>query len=129
MGWRLFLTIIVPLTLILRNILEVLSVKHSGTFCVSHKCYPVDVCDFEEGSCKWEQQTTDDADWVRQSGPTLNLNTGPDSDHTTSTPSGHYYYLPSSAADSAGKRATMFSPLYPAGENISSVFNPVLLDT
>lgn len=79
-------------------------------------CPASDVCDFEEGSCNWQQQTTEDFDWVRQSGPTHNHNTGPDSDHTTNTPTGHYYYLPSSAADQAGQKAAMSSPLYPAGK-------------
>ncbi|XP_062284207.1 MAM and LDL-receptor class A domain-containing protein 1 [Scomber scombrus] len=82
---------------------------------ISGPCPTSDLCDFEEGSCNWQQQTTDDAEWVRQSGSTLNPNTGPDSDHTTNTPTGHYYYLPSSTADRAGHTAVMFSPLYPAG--------------
>ncbi|KAM9845004.1 MAM and LDL-receptor class A domain-containing protein 1 [Aulostomus maculatus] len=83
---------------------------------ISGPCPAFDLCDFEEGSCNWQQQTTNDADWVRHSGSTLNPNTGPDSDHTTSTPTGHYYYMPSSAADRAGMTAKMFSPLYLAGE-------------
>uniref|UniRef100_A0A3Q1GLC6 Si:ch211-106h4.4 n=1 Tax=Acanthochromis polyacanthus TaxID=80966 RepID=A0A3Q1GLC6_9TELE len=52
----------------------------------------IDLCDFEEGSCNWQQQTTDDFHWLRHSGSTQNPNTGPDSDHTTNTPTGHYYY-------------------------------------
>ncbi|XP_039999701.1 MAM and LDL-receptor class A domain-containing protein 1 [Xiphias gladius] len=83
---------------------------------ISGPCPASDLCDFEEGSCNWQQQTTDDLDWVRQSGSTPNPNTGPDSDHTTNTPTGHYYYLPSSAADRAGQTATVSSPLYPAGK-------------
>ncbi|KAM7379552.1 hypothetical protein PAMP_005098 [Pampus punctatissimus] len=83
---------------------------------ISGPCPASDLCDFEEGSCNWLQQTTDDADWVRQSGSTLNPNTGPDSDHTTNTPTGHYYFLPSSAVDHTGQKAQMFSPLYPAGK-------------
>ncbi|CAJ1072730.1 MAM and LDL-receptor class A domain-containing protein 2 [Xyrichtys novacula] len=79
-------------------------------------CPASDLCDFEEGSCNWQQQTTDDFDWVRQSGPTFNPNTGPDSDHTTNTPTGHYYVLPSSEADLSGQTARMSSPLYPAGK-------------
>ncbi|XP_069014100.1 apical endosomal glycoprotein [Embiotoca jacksoni] len=79
-------------------------------------CPLSDLCDFEEGSCEWQQQTTDDFDWVRQWGDTPNPNTGPDSDHTTNTPVGHYYCLPSSAADQAGQTAAMSSPLYPAGK-------------
>uniref|UniRef100_A0A3Q3FG89 MAM domain-containing protein n=1 Tax=Labrus bergylta TaxID=56723 RepID=A0A3Q3FG89_9LABR len=58
---------------------------------ISGPCPPS--CDFEEGSCNWQQQTTDDFDWVRQSGHTFNPNTGPDSDHTTNTPTGHYFQI------------------------------------
>lgn len=76
---------------------------------------PADLCDFEEDSCGWQQQTDDDFDWVRQSGPSHNPNTGPDSDHTTNTPAGHYFYLSSSNADHTGQTARMSSPLYPAG--------------
>lgn len=79
------------------------------------------MCDFEEGSCEWQQQKDDDFDWVRHSGSTPNPNTGPDSDHTTNTPTGHYYYLPSSSADLAGQTAKMSSPLYPAGETVAGV--------
>ncbi|MEQ2262193.1 hypothetical protein XENORESO_000720, partial [Xenotaenia resolanae] len=71
------------------------------------------LCDFEESSCNWQQATSDDSDWIRQSGSTLNPNTGPESDHTTNTPTGHYYYLPSSMDDHAGQKALMSSPLYP----------------
>uniref|UniRef100_A0A8C4IGG5 MAM domain-containing protein n=1 Tax=Dicentrarchus labrax TaxID=13489 RepID=A0A8C4IGG5_DICLA len=83
---------------------------------ISGLCPTSDMCDFEEGSCDWKQHTTDDFDWVRQSGSTLNPSTGPDSDHTTNTPTGHYYFLSSSAADRAGQTAEMSSPLYPAGK-------------
>ncbi|AWP03839.1 putative apical endosomal glycoprotein-like [Scophthalmus maximus] len=83
---------------------------------VSGPCPASDLCDFEEGSCNWQQHTTDDFDWVRDSGSTPNTNTGPDTDHTTNTAAGHYYHLPSSAADLAGQRAAMSSPLYPAGK-------------
>ncbi|XP_055359914.1 MAM and LDL-receptor class A domain-containing protein 2 isoform X2 [Betta splendens] len=79
-------------------------------------CPASDLCDFEEGSCNWQQQATDDFDWFRQSGSADKPNTGPESDHTTHTPSGYYYYLPSSSADRADQTATMFSPLYPAGK-------------
>uniref|UniRef100_A0AAQ6ITE1 MAM domain-containing protein n=3 Tax=Anabas testudineus TaxID=64144 RepID=A0AAQ6ITE1_ANATE len=83
---------------------------------ISGPCPASDLCDFEEGSCNWQQETTDNFDWVRLSGFTHNPNTGPDNDHTTNSPAGHYYYLPSSSSDRAGQRATMFSPLYPAGK-------------
>ncbi|KAM6948654.1 MAM and LDL-receptor class A domain-containing protein 1 [Aplochiton taeniatus] len=83
-------------------------------------CPNTDVCDFEEeGSCGWQQQEAEvDADWVRGSGSTLNLQTGPDYDHTTYTPAGHYYYLPSAPTDLAGQRAKMASLLFPAGEGV-----------
>ncbi|RVE62060.1 hypothetical protein OJAV_G00176900 [Oryzias javanicus] len=77
-------------------------------------CPASDLCDFEDGSCNWQQDTTDDFDWIRQSGHAPNPNTGPESDHSTNTAAGHYFYLPSSADDRAGQRASMFSPLYPA---------------
>ncbi|TWW73586.1 LDL-receptor class A domain-containing protein 2 Skeletal organic matrix MAM and [Takifugu flavidus] len=79
-------------------------------------CSASDLCDFEEDSCGWQQQTDDDFDWVRQSGPSHNPNTGPNSDHTTNAPAGHYYYLSSSNADRASQTARMSSPLYPAGK-------------
>ncbi|XP_051809884.1 MAM and LDL-receptor class A domain-containing protein 1 [Acanthochromis polyacanthus] len=79
-------------------------------------CPASELCDFEEGSCNWQQQTTDDFHWLRHSGSTQNPNTGPDSDHTTNTPTGHYYYLPSSTADQADQKAAMSSPLYPTGK-------------
>ncbi|KAM4557404.1 apical endosomal glycoprotein [Fundulus diaphanus] len=76
-------------------------------------CPDSDLCDFEEDSCNWLQTTSDDFDWIRHSGSTLNPNTGPESDHTTNTPTGHYYYLPSSMDDQAGQKALILSPLYP----------------
>ncbi|KAF7222228.1 MAM and LDL-receptor class A domain-containing protein 1-like [Nothobranchius furzeri] len=75
-------------------------------------CHASDLCDFEDGSCNWQQVPSDDFDWVRQSG----YSTGPKTDHTTSTAAGHYYYLPSSTSDQNGQTASMFSPLYPASK-------------
>ncbi|XP_061588557.1 MAM and LDL-receptor class A domain-containing protein 2 [Cololabis saira] len=77
-------------------------------------CPASDFCDFEEGFCNWQQETNHDFDWIRHSGPTQNSHTGPDSDHTTNTATGHYVYLPSSITDRAGQKALMSSPLYPA---------------
>ncbi|KAK1879509.1 MAM and LDL-receptor class A domain containing protein 1 [Dissostichus eleginoides] len=83
---------------------------------ISGPCPASDVCDFEEGSCDWQQQSDDDSDWVRETGSTHNPHTGPDSDHTTNTPTGHYYFLSSSTHDLQGQTAKMSSPLYPAGK-------------
>ena len=77
---------------------------------------PLDVCDFEAGSCNWQQHADNGADWVRWSGPTPNPNTGPVTDHTTHTAGGHYYLLLSSASDQSGHKTKMASPLFPAGE-------------
>lgn len=87
--------------------------------------FSVDLCDFEDGSCNWQQHTDDDFDWVRHSGHTDNPNTGPDSDHTTNTPMGHYYYLPSSDTDKTGQKAVMSSPLYPAGESLQHHYSNI----
>ncbi|XP_061652622.1 MAM and LDL-receptor class A domain-containing protein 2 isoform X2 [Phyllopteryx taeniolatus] len=80
---------------------------------LSGACPASDVCDFEEGSCNWQQQSGDDANWIRHSSATPNPNTGPDNDHTTNTPVGHYYYLPSSNQDISRQTASMLSPVYP----------------
>lgn len=75
-----------------------------------------DMCDFEDGSCNWQQHTDDDWDWVRESGPSLSHDTGPNSDHTTNSPYGHYLSLQSSLTDVEGQTAKVSSPLHPAGE-------------
>uniref|UniRef100_A0A3Q2DQA7 MAM domain-containing protein n=1 Tax=Cyprinodon variegatus TaxID=28743 RepID=A0A3Q2DQA7_CYPVA len=80
-------------------------------------CAPAASCDFESGQCTWVNvQKEDGHEWVMHSGSTANPNTGPDSDHTTNTPSGHYYFLPSSIDEQAGQKALMYSPLYPESE-------------
>ena len=37
----------------------------------------------EEPLCKWRQDRTDNADWIRKSGRTPSSSTGPSEDHTT----------------------------------------------
>lgn len=76
------------------------------------------MCDFEDGSCNWQQLADDHADWVRRSGSPAppHPDTAPPTDHTTYTAAGHYYWLPSSASDPSGHRAKMASPMFPAGE-------------
>ncbi|XP_077580663.1 MAM and LDL-receptor class A domain-containing protein 2 [Stigmatopora nigra] len=75
-------------------------------------CPDSDLCDFEDGNCNWQQNSDDDTDWIRHSGPTPNPNTGPDGDHSTNTTVGHYYYLPSSNQDLSGQTAAMSSRFY-----------------
>ncbi|XP_075875933.1 MAM and LDL-receptor class A domain-containing protein 1 [Nelusetta ayraudi] len=82
----------------------------------SGPCPVSDMCDFEDGSCNWQQHTDDDWDWVRESGPSPSHDTGPNSDHTTNSPYGHYFSLQSSLTDFDGQTAKVSSPLYPAGK-------------
>ncbi|KAK7455960.1 hypothetical protein BaRGS_00039408 [Batillaria attramentaria] len=66
-------------------------------------------CNFDSGDiCGYEQLATDFFDWTRNSGPTLSLNTGPDSDHTTGF--GHYMYI-DARGKMAGDHAVLASPI------------------
>ncbi|XP_028831423.1 MAM and LDL-receptor class A domain-containing protein 1 [Denticeps clupeoides] len=84
-------------------------------------CVTVDVCDFEEGDCDWQQKTDDDFDWARGSGETPTTGTGPSMDHTTHTATGHYYYL-KSHGHAPGHGARMASPLFPAEKGMCLQF-------
>ncbi|XP_022097777.1 MAM and LDL-receptor class A domain-containing protein 2-like [Acanthaster planci] len=54
-------------------------------------------CDFEDGFCSWTNEgTLDDLDFVRGSGTTDSLETGPSFDHTKGTTEGHYVFLETS---------------------------------
>ncbi|XP_072170528.1 thyroid hormone-induced protein B-like [Diadema setosum] len=48
-------------------------------------------CDFEYGTCGWQQSYYDDFDWSRNSGSTGSWFTGPSGDHTTGY--GYYMYI------------------------------------
>lgn len=100
-------------------------------------------CSFEEDLCGWVQGSTVDFHWLRKSGPSETLNTGPAGDHTSGAGlsggpyalsirntafhdhtdvsqlcyfTGYYLYIESSAP--RGKVAQLKSPLLPpAGEN------------
>ncbi|CAL9689269.1 unnamed protein product [Knipowitschia caucasica] len=74
-------------------------------------CPDYDVCDFEEDSCGWAGDSAGDFTWIRQNGSSQN--SGPNSDHTTNTPMGHYYYLSPTWGDQTGHTASISSPLYP----------------
>ncbi|KAH3887684.1 hypothetical protein DPMN_011702 [Dreissena polymorpha] len=50
-------------------------------------------CTFEDPNiCQFIQDTTDDFDWTRKSGPTTTQQTGPPNDHTLGTSQGKYDY-------------------------------------
>ncbi|MCJ8731789.1 hypothetical protein PDJAM_G00203590 [Pangasius djambal] len=73
-------------------------------------------CSFEEDLCRWVQGSTGDFYWLRKSGPTETVNTGPAGDHTSGT--GYYLYIESSTPNKRGSVAQLKSPvLPPAGEN------------
>ncbi|KAI8507319.1 MAM domain-containing glycosylphosphatidylinositol anchor protein 2 [Branchiostoma belcheri] len=71
-------------------------------------------CDFETSDlCGYTQDTTNDQDWIRHSGPTPTTNTGPSVDHTLGTALGYYMYLETSAGTS-GDAARLVSSPFPA---------------
>ena len=66
--------------------------------------------------CDWSQLSDSYKAWLLGSGSSPSPNTGPDWDHTTNTPGGHYLYLASSATDPPSQVARIASPLIPAGD-------------
>ncbi|XP_071503574.1 scavenger receptor cysteine-rich domain-containing protein DMBT1-like [Diadema antillarum] len=65
-------------------------------------------CDFEYGTCGWQQSYYDDFDWTRRRGSTASFHTGPGGDHTTGY--GHYMYIETSSPRYAGQDARLISP-------------------
>ncbi|CAB4000024.1 MAM and LDL-receptor class A domain-containing 2 [Paramuricea clavata] len=68
-------------------------------------------CDFEHGLCAWEQDTTDEFDWTRNTGYTPSYSTGPITDHTTGQATGHYMYTETSWPRKPGDRARLITPV------------------
>ena len=59
---------------------------------LENACPPPGDCNFETGMCTWVNvPNTDDFDWLRGSGSTASLNTGPAIDHTTNSSTGKYF--------------------------------------
>ncbi|GFR70367.1 MAM and LDL-receptor class A domain-containing protein 2-like, partial [Elysia marginata] len=78
------------------------------------KCPASDTCDFEDdGVCGYTQDIYDDFDWLRATGSTNSSYTGPTSDHTYGTMSGHYMYIETSNPRKPGDIARMLSQRYP----------------
>ena len=59
----------------------------------NYACPPKGSCDFESGLCGYDNIADDKFDWVRHSGGTTSINTGPKTDHTTGTNLGKYLSL------------------------------------
>jgi hypothetical protein len=74
-------------------------------------CGNAHMCDFEHSFCDWSQDRTDTFDWLRISGPTTTVNTGPDRDHTTGLSSGWYAYIEASLPRRPGDKARLLSPV------------------
>ncbi|XP_062512911.1 MAM and LDL-receptor class A domain-containing protein 1-like isoform X2 [Corticium candelabrum] len=58
-------------------------------------------CDFESGFCGWKNLPHNDLDWRLMSGSTPSVGTGPTTDHTKGTSSGHYVYIETSKGSNA----------------------------
>lgn len=67
-------------------------------------------CTFETGQCGWRNSYTDNFNWTRRQGSTPSFNTGPLTDHTTSSSSGWYMYTEVSGGR-IGHRAEFLGPL------------------
>ncbi|XP_071487956.1 scavenger receptor cysteine-rich domain-containing group B protein-like [Diadema antillarum] len=55
----------------------------AGVKCISQTGSSTIDCDFEYGTCGWQQSYHDDFDWTRRRGSTASFHTGPGGDHTT----------------------------------------------
>lgn len=72
-------------------------------------------CTFEDGMCGWtniKEKPDHGFDWIRHSGPSPTINTGPTVDHTLGTSEGHYMYVESSDGD-LFDHAVLESMVYP----------------
>ncbi|PIK54538.1 putative MAM and LDL-receptor class A domain-containing protein 1 [Apostichopus japonicus] len=68
-------------------------------------------CDFEVDTCNWSQSSSDALDWLLVTGGEGGTYGGPNGDHTTQTPQGHYLYLRSFEGDE-GTRARVESQVF-----------------
>lgn len=74
---------------------------------------PAAVCTFQDARiCGFTQSTTDDFDWIRNSGKTGSSGTGPSVDHTYGTPSGYYMYIETSSPRKQNDKAQLVSPVF-----------------
>lgn len=69
-------------------------------------------CHFHTDFCQFQQDTSDDFDWVLQQGPSSTLGTGPNADQS----SGSGSYALAIASGNYNKIARLITPTFPAGE-------------
>eukprot|EP00794_Sanderia_malayensis_P017044 gene17044-18759_t len=75
-------------------------------------CPPKGSCDFERGLCGYSNIDDDKFDWIRHSGATPSIQTGPSKDHTLGTSLGHYMYIEASAPRKRGDYAHIASEVF-----------------
>ncbi|KAK3707207.1 hypothetical protein QZH41_019560 [Actinostola sp. cb2023] len=69
-------------------------------------------CDFENGLCGWEQDSSDNFDWTAQQGKTPSSKTGPSFDHTKGIgEKGTYLFIETSRPTDVGWKARLISKL------------------
>lgn len=69
----------------------------------------------------WEQETSDDLDWLSNSGPTGSAGTGPETDHTTNSKEGAYLYV--EASMKSNKQTHIISPEFDLGSVKNAKFS------
>lgn len=84
-------------------------------------CPASNLCDFEDGLCKYTQSTLDDYNWQVNSGKTPSYYTGPIADHTYNTAEGQFIYLETSNKRRGGI-AQIKTDLQPATESSCLIF-------
>ncbi|CAF0847412.1 unnamed protein product, partial [Rotaria sordida] len=85
---------------------------------IEGECPGTEVCTFEEDLCNWvngQNGVVDDFDWLRNSGSTPSVGTGPSIDHTLGTPAGMYLYIEASSTFIAAAKAWLISEHYDSG--------------
>nr|XP_039272221.1 MAM and LDL-receptor class A domain-containing protein 2-like [Styela clava] len=90
------------------------------------ECSPQGVCTFEEGLCTWtnvRDPVYDQFDWLRNTGKTGSVGTGPIVDHTSGTNGGYYIYIETSPTHSLeGDKAWLMSEVYEATDKMCLTF-------
>ena len=69
-------------------------------------------CDFEDGKCTWVNILTDNFDWIRAT-TTPSVKTGPQKDHSTNSPKGHFMFIETSYPRKNGELARLESEVLP----------------
>ncbi|XP_076075807.1 MAM and LDL-receptor class A domain-containing protein 1-like [Mytilus galloprovincialis] len=73
-------------------------------------------CNFETDICKWSKDSNNIYEWIVFSGSTPSKDTGPESDHTLGSSTGHYIYLEASSKDIGTKSNLTSDTVYPNGD-------------